>query len=431
MSKKAIIPIMLVTVLVCAAANALPPKKHHWQLEETSGATAEDSLGSRDGANTGVTMDQAGPGDPDFKAYSFNGDDNKVALGSGWIPATGDFAVTIKFKTNNAQGRSCDQGHLLSWNDEQDDYRGSIYIQEGTLGLWMKNGPAISWGGGTTDGNWHTMELFRQGDSWTLSVDGSGNSTNNGVSFPQNININIGHGDAACYGFNGTISDVLYREGTAANDADGDDIHDDVDNCPGMSNPDQADSDGNGVGDVCDIVDTDGDGIPDDGDGSSIPGDAPCTGGETDDCDDNCPETPNADQADTDGDEVGDACDNCPDDDNADQANSDNDSLGDACDNCPDDDNEDQADADGDGVGDVCDCPCIGDLDSDGWKSPIDISLLVSNLLPYDTAYYWVVAAPDECGDMDHDGWKSPIDISLLVTALLPHDSAYYWVACP
>jgi len=38
------------------------------------------------------------------------------------------------------------------------------------------------------------------------------------------------------------------------------------------------------------------------------------------DIDDNCPDTPNSDQADADGDGIGCACDNCPDDDNADQA---------------------------------------------------------------------------------------------------------------
>jgi hypothetical protein len=64
------------------------------------------------------------------------------------------------------------------------------------------------------------------------------------------------------------------------------------------------------------------------------------TDGDTDndgtvDCQDNCPNTPNADQADADGDGVGDACDNCPSVSNFDQANSDGDTAGDACDGCP------------------------------------------------------------------------------------------------
>ncbi len=78
--------------------------------------------------------------------------------------------------------------------------------------------------------------------------------------------------------------------------------------------------------------DYDADGIPDDGDGSLAAYDNPCTGGETASCDDNCPATQNADQADPDADGVGTACDNCPDDYNPVQEDFDNDGLGDACD---------------------------------------------------------------------------------------------------
>jgi hypothetical protein len=70
--------------------------------------------------------------------------------------------------------------------------------------------------------------------------------------------------------------------------------------------------------------------------------------------DDNCPQTHNPDQANSDNDSLGNLCDNCPQTHNPDQANSDNDSLGNLCDNCPDVSNEDQADSDGDGIGDVC-----------------------------------------------------------------------------
>jgi hypothetical protein len=57
------------------------------------------------------------------------------------------------------------------------------------------------------------------------------------------------------------------------------------------------------------VADNDGDGIPDDGDGSGVAGDHPCTGGNTVECDDNCPSHPNPDQADIDNDGIGDACD--------------------------------------------------------------------------------------------------------------------------
>ncbi len=95
------------------------------------------------------------------------------------------------------------------------------------------------------------------------------------------------------------------------NPAQGDfdsDSHGDVcDNCVQDFNPLQEDLDGDGMGDVCD-PDRDGDGIPEDFDG--IPATmTPCTGGNTISCDDNCPDTPNASQADADADGIGDVCD--------------------------------------------------------------------------------------------------------------------------
>ncbi len=75
--------------------------------------------------------------------------------------------------------------------------------------------------------------------------------------------------------------------------------------------PPQVDSDGDGTIDCLDS-DDDGDGIADDGDGSGVIGDSTCTGGQTVDCDDNCPLDDNAAQLDSDSDGRGDACDCAP-----------------------------------------------------------------------------------------------------------------------
>ncbi|HEV8703306.1 MAG TPA: thrombospondin type 3 repeat-containing protein [Candidatus Polarisedimenticolia bacterium] len=174
-------------------------------------------------------------------------------------------------------------------------------------------------------------------------------------------------------------------------DTDVDFVCDSQDNCAGLPNPDQMDSDGDGLGDACDTCsDSDGDGVGDtclaasdcgvdnciavpnvsqaDTDADGV-GDAcdPCPFAPQNDADrdtvceglDNCPATYNPDQSDADGDGPGDACDNCPGIANLGQSDADRDLSGDACDNCPSLWNASQIESDGDGVGDACD-NCAG-----------------------------------------------------------------------
>jgi hypothetical protein len=185
-----------------------------------------------------------------------------------------------------------------------------------------------------------------------------------------------------------------------SSDDDGDGVVDTQDNCVGLANPLQADSDGDqrgnpcdpcpllaqevgdldadGLGDVCDQCpavadpfepDTDADDTPDacdlddDNDGIGDPSDA-------------CPLVEGASETDTDNDGVPNDCDNCVTVTNDNQFDMDEDGEGDRCDadrdndgflvdsdavyepgedNCPDVANPDQADADNDDVGDRCD----------------------------------------------------------------------------
>lgn len=120
------------------------------------------------------------------------------------------------------------------------------------------------------------------------------------------------------YGAESYKNNALYSD---PNDIDGDGIPNEQDSCPTMFNPvrpedeptassaTQADTDGDGLGDICDpypFCDANDDTCP-----VFNPKDADGDGFEN--AVDNCPKIANPDQKDTDGDGLGDACDACPD----------------------------------------------------------------------------------------------------------------------
>jgi len=166
-------------------------------------------------------------------------------------------------------------------------------------------------------------------------------------------------------------------------DSDTDGVGNLCDNCATTPNPDQEDTDGDFTGNACD-ADDDGDGILDDGDGSMTIGDNPCTGGNTVGCDDNCRELFNPAQPDGDMDGFGNGCDNCGGVHNPNQQDQDLDGRGDVCDNCDQVPNVDQADLDMDAVGDACDTDDDGDgiadvndcqaLDGTVWAVPVEVA---------------------------------------------------------
>ena len=211
------------------------------------------------------------------------------------------------------------------------------------------------------------------------------------------------------------------------NDKDGDGTADGKDNCPDLSNPDQADTDFDSLGDLCDLdddndlspdiedcapknagvhpgaeeicdgqdndcdytvdegfADSDFDGFKDcvdedddnDGTGDGLdcqpldpathPGAAEVCDGADNDCDGPVDEG----FADTDGDEMADCVD----------GDIDGDEVDNDGDNCPNVPNADQIDSDGDGHGDACD----GDVDGDGVPDATDNCPEVKNALQQD-----------------------------------------------
>ncbi|WP_064966761.1 thrombospondin type 3 repeat-containing protein [Tenacibaculum ovolyticum] len=248
---------------------------------------------------------------------------------------------------------------------------------------------------GTDLGVWKTSNFNASSPTWKRS--------DNGMSNVPVLDLDLRNDNvvfAATYG-RGIFSGSFLNP---TEDADGDGVNNDTDNCPTTANPDQADVDGNGIGDVC--QDIDGDGILD--------------------INDNCVNKINPDQKDSDGDGIGDACqdadgdgvmdniDNCLTVANPDQKDRDGNGVGDVCqdgdndgimddkDNCPTISNPDQKDTDGNGVGDVCQ-----DGDNDGVIDSIDNCLTTPNADQKDSDGNGI---GDACQDTDSDGVMDNVD---------------------
>ena len=233
--------------------------------------------------------------------------DNCLPLGSVTAAADGGFKLTRALSTNEhaASGASinCVAGCTFIAQDPQGQARATIQTQCSALAPT----PVLAL---TPPGGVAPV---------TVTADASDTSTNG--TCPGTITgytLDWGDGEATgpqqnptfthTYTETGTYTVTLSVNDSAGNlsttsqeitvdsaDLDGDGVLDTVDNCPGVVNPGQGDTDGDGLGDACDsevdtpVVDQDGDLVPN--------------------STDNCRKVWNHRQSDDDGDGIGDACD--------------------------------------------------------------------------------------------------------------------------
>lgn len=276
----------------------------------------------------------------------------------------------------------------------------AIPITEGTYddpGVFLGNGASNQCVGGAQNANWYLYTPSASGSVVVSSCESLSNTRLSVYSGTCDALSCIAFSDDTCGVNNNSASiaefDVTFGESYLIewddrwsgypftfevilngdiNDTDGDGIVDSEDNCYQVANPDQANLDGDTAGDVCD-TDIDGDLFPNELDcdpyNPLLFFTAACNDGNPltnfDMIQEDCTCVGIGSVTDTDDDGIADIEDNCDNTPNADQADLDQDSQGDACD----------SDIDGDGIANELDCS------------------------PYDDSLFEILGGPCDDGD--------------------------------
>ncbi|MDY7030605.1 MAG: DUF1566 domain-containing protein [Thermodesulfobacteriota bacterium] len=253
--------------------GAFYPLSLTYSMESDGSFIISDSSGSIFGYGQ-LTSSREGTAAMETSSGTVNGvmkkiDDLSVCQGT-W---TGQFTETGGSVTYEVDFVVDSSGNITSFNGFSSPVTGKIFCESETVVGFFKTGESVSY---------NQVQIYGtlSGDSiiGTYEID-DGDSTDGTFEF-------------------------LRQSGSNQTDTDGDGVPDDQDSCPDTPAGESVDANGCSASQL----DSDGDGISIDGDGSGVIGDNPCTGGVTANCDDNCRYAYNPDQADSDGDGIGDAC---------------------------------------------------------------------------------------------------------------------------
>ena len=187
---------------------AIPAKRliGHWRLNEIHPGPICDATGNADASlvNSPI-LAQAGPTASDF-AFDFSGGVHAVNTNRpSAVPATGDFNITVTFKTKGIHDQ---QGHLFSNNNYQSG-RCGLFVDQGRLKWWHHLGTALASTDRVDDGLWHRADLARQGNEWSLWLDGVRvDSAVSSATISQSTAWFIGRANQVNFAFEGSISEV-------------------------------------------------------------------------------------------------------------------------------------------------------------------------------------------------------------------------------
>jgi hypothetical protein len=299
---------------------------------------------------------------------------NMIEMREYTLPILEDYGVDLAF---TGHSHSYERTYLIDGHYGDSTTFGEIYKVDGGDGRE----------GG--DGAYQKTQLGPDPHSGTVyTVAGTGGQTYGGDLDHPAMYISWNVLGSVVLDINGDRLDAIFLDSTGSIrdlftlikgvDQDEDGVPDDQDNCLGLYNPGQEDSDSDGLGNACDNCPGFDDNVDGDSDGVAngcdvCPGFDDNVDGDSDGVADGCDVCPGFDDnVDGDSDGLADGCDVCPGfDDNVD---GDSDGLADGCDNCPDNMNPVQEDADSDGEGDICDtCPNDPNNDVDGDNRCADV----------------------------------------------------------
>ena len=165
---------VIVTAFLLTAPGASAATRAWWHMNETSGSTMHDAVGSADGTNHNVAKKRAGVWGS--MAYGFNGWNSYVsvphrrALNPGWAKLT--IKISVRFSSIPPQdydlirkGRSRTPGG---------DYKVEIARSGQALCLFggSKATAIVIGGPALNDGRWHRISCIRGARSARLIVDG-------------------------------------------------------------------------------------------------------------------------------------------------------------------------------------------------------------------------------------------------------------------